>query len=119
MPSMSWAERLRCALANINLKTILESTGIPVAYHAFQDIELKDLPIIIYDEVSKRKFAADGIAYHVVRNYEIYLQEQYRNEQYENAIVDALTTAGIFVSEPSIEYSDDEKFYEITYEIEV
>ena len=92
----------------------LISTGIPVAYHAFQSRQ--EPPFIVYMTDGDNNFSADGRVYfsaHQIR-VELYTQEKDRSAeaQIEAAFADIFYTKGqIFI--------DSEGVYETIYEMEV
>lgn len=100
------------------LKQILASTGLPVAYLAFPADEEQDLPAICFRETGTNNFAADDRVYQKVSSFDIELYTTYKSPSTEALVEDALSDASI-VWEKSEEYLDAERCYEIIYEIEV
>lgn len=98
------------------LKTKLDAAGYPVSYSAVPLDEATARPYICYAETGTRTFTADGIAYYSRRVVSVRLYTETRNEAAEANVEAAL--AGLYWSK-GIEYLDDQKIYEITYEIEV
>ena len=100
------------------LKTILEGTGMPVAYYCWPEKKAPPLPYICYHSPESHNFAADGIVYYSADRVLIELYSRHRDTEAENKITEALTEAGIFW-ERSEEFLPDEKCFETIYECEV
>ena len=98
------------------LKTKLATTGIPVSYSSLPIDQATAKPYICYYQDSINPFAADGIVYYSTKVIIVRLYTEKRNELTEGLVETALT--GIFYTK-SISYLDDQKIYEITYQIEV
>lgn len=96
------------------LKAVLDSVGIPVAYRAFRKPQKP--PYICYLEVNSKNFAADGIVYFAARQMQIELYTANRDQELEDRVEAALSS---FYWGKSENYIDSEKCYQITYEIEV
>lgn len=94
--------------------TRLKSTGIPVAYRAFQSRQ--ELPFIVYLNDGDNNFSADGRVFfssHQIR-VELYTQEKDRSAE---AQIEA-AFADIFYTKDQI-FIDSEGVYETIYEMEV
>lgn len=104
------------------LATILESTGMPVAYYAFpvddQNNPPPDLPFIVYLVTGTNNFSADGIVYHCIQSVQIELYTELKSPENEALVENALTDAGIFWQR-SEAYIESEHCWEIIYSIEV
>lgn len=96
---------------------ILTDTGLPVAYQAFPADDPPDLPFIVYAEAYSVNFAADGIVYEPGRHINVDLLTRSITEGADE-VEEALTGAGIYW-ERTVEWLDDEKIFDITYEVEV
>ena len=96
------------------LKTILEETGIPVAYRFFT--ERQTPPFICYYVYDTDNVGADGGVYHEVSNVRVELYTELKNQELEKAVETALT--GFFYNKYET-YISTEKVYQIIYEIEV
>ena len=98
------------------LKTILDGTGLQVSYSSVPLDEAVRRPYICYSEQNRNQFAADGVVYWSQKVIAVKLYTDTRDEtseaKVENALKDEFWTKGI-------EFLDDQKLYEITYEIEV
>lgn len=106
-------------MSNAEIKTMLENiTGFSgkVAYRAFN--EPTELPFICYLEVSADNFNADNKAYFKRRLVDIELYTEYKDEEREALIENALD-AHELPFDKSEEYLQDENCYMITYTMEV
>lgn len=97
------------------LKTQLETTRLPVSFSSVP-LDTVTPPYVCYFQDSSNNFAADGIVYYSSKVIVVRLYTEKRNEETEALIEDALL--GIFYSK-SISFLDDQKIYEISYQIEV
>ncbi len=98
------------------LKTILDTTGLPVSYSSVPLDEAKRRPYICYSQEDTNPFSADGIVYYSAKVMSVKLYTDKRDEaaeaKVENAIKDIFyRKAPAFLS--------DQKIYEISYEFEV
>lgn len=97
------------------LKTLLDETKIPVSYSSVP-LEEKDRPYICFYQGQDRNFAADGIVYYARKVVTVNLYTDKR-EMATEAVVEAELQDMYYTK--SIEFLEDQKIYEITYEIEV
>lgn len=100
------------------IKTILEATGLPVAYRSFPEGGAPALPFLCYYSPYTNNFAADGVAYAIINHVNVELYTQVKDPTTEGKVEAALTGAGIYW-EKSETYLEDEKCLQILYEIEV
>lgn len=101
-----------------DVKTLLESTGLPVAYRSFPEGGAPALPFLCYYSPYTNNFAADGVAYAIINHVNVELYTQVKDPTTEGKVEAALTGAGIYW-EKSETYLEDEKCFQILYEIEV
>lgn len=101
-------------LSDIN--TLLESTGFPVTYRAWLIDMAPALPYICYLVSYSNNFGADDIVYHKINHIQIELYTQLKDLEAEGKVEQALSS---FYWEKTEQYIDDEKCYQIIYEIEV
>lgn len=100
------------------VKTLLESTGLPVVYRAFPEGDAPALPFVCYYSPYTNNFAADGVAYAIINHVNVELYTQVKDPTAEGKVEAALTGAGIYW-EKSETYLEDEKCFQILYVIEV
>lgn len=98
------------------LKTLLESTGLPVAYRAFPVGQAPDLPFICYLVEYSNNFDADNRVYYPINHITIELYTEFKSPESEALVETALQDV---CWEKTEDYLDDERCYEISYEIEV
>lgn len=98
------------------LKTLLESTGLPVAYRAFPVGKAPDLPFICYLVEYSNNFDADNRVYCPINHITIELYTEFKSPESEALVETALQD---ICWEKTEDYLDDERCYEISYEIEV
>ncbi len=99
-----------------DMKKILSSTGLPVAYRAFQEGEAPSLPFICFLVPGSNNFAADGCVYFKANRVQIELYTKYKDLESEGKVEEALSS---FFWEKTEEYIESEKCFQIVYELEV
>lgn len=98
------------------LMTLLESTGLPVAYYAFPENEAPPLPFICYLYPNSDNFSADGIVYQTFNHVLIELYTKVKQPKYE-AKVEAVLSS--FFWNKTENYIESEQCFQIVYEMEV
>ena len=98
------------------IKKLLETTGLPVAYRAFPVGNAPPLPFVCYLFSSTNNFNADDVRFTRLSTASPLLYTESKDPEAENAVETALKD---LCWEKSEEYLDDEQCYEIIYEIEV
>lgn len=101
------------------LFNILKQAGLPTAYRAFMENEDIVLPLIVFEESEPNVFAADGVPYYVSPVFEVELQNYERDLDIERTLENVLLSNELFFEKGKPQYDDGEKFYSITYRIEV
>lgn len=99
-----------------DLKTILGTVGIPVAYNAFPDEDPQKAPYICYRVLRDNNFVADGQIYVKADVIQIELYTKTKDVELEDKVENALSFC---VWSKEEEYIQEEKIYQIVYEIEV
>lgn len=97
------------------LKTLLETTRMPVSFSSVP-LDTVTPPYICYFQDSANNFAADGVVYYSRKVITIRLYTEKRNEDTETLVEEALSS--VFWTK-SVTFLDDQKIYEISYQIEV
>lgn len=100
------------------LLTILQSTGLPVAYLMWAPDRAPTPPYIIYFADDSRNFAADNVVYHGLTNFVIELYTDYKDPNTEQLIVDALTEADIYYSTTET-YIESEQLYQVVFRAQI
>ena len=98
------------------LAALLETTGLPVAYRAFPVGQAPPLPYLCYLCTGTNNFDADDRVYQVFQGVDVELYTATKRPDRESAVEAALSG---LCWEKTEEYLDDEKCYQIIYEIEV
>ena len=96
------------------LKTILDSTGYPVAYSHFQTEP--DTPYIVYSVSGSSNFMADDNVYKPIQNVDVELFTYKKDLEAEASIEDAFFNNKI-PFEKIETYISSEKLFQIIYEI--
>lgn len=99
-----------------DLCDLLKMVGIPFAFHHWKNPPV--MPYGVYFDDYSNNFAADGIAYQIIRHFIIELYVRQRDPELEEKIEAVLTGAGLFWDK-NVTYIDSERFYQIYYEIKV
>lgn len=94
--------------------TRLRSTGIPVAYHAFQSRQ--ELPFIVYLTDGDNNFSADGRVFFSSHQIRVELYTREKDLSAEAAVEAAFSD--IFYTKSQV-FVDSEGVYETIYEMEV
>ena len=90
------------------IKKLLETTGLPVAYRAFPVGNAPPLPFICYLFSSTNNFNADDVVYQVINRITIELYTESKAPEAENAVEAALKD---LCWEKSEEYLDAMRSY--------
>ena len=93
---------------------LLRSTGIPVAYRAFQSRQ--EPPFIVYLTDGDNNFSADGRVYFSTHKFRVELYTREKDLSAEAAVEAAFSD--IFYTKDQI-FIDSEGVYETIYEMEV
>ena len=96
------------------LAALLEATGLPVAYQAFRTRQ--DPPFLCYRFIYDVQFFADDEVYFSTGHYQVELYTSQKSPDTERAVEAALGDLGWDKTEA---YLDEERIYQIIYEIEV
>lgn len=102
----------------LELKTVLETSGMRVAFQAFPETDVPDMPFLTYSTPFTNNAFADDVVYKKINHVYVTLWTDKKDEAAELAVENALVEAGV-PWEYSQDYNDDEKCYETIYELEV
>lgn len=101
-------------------QTLLETTGLPVAYGRFTEEYIAQegvtLPFIVWMNESDDNFGADNVVHYVAHGIRIELYEEIRDPVTEGKVEAALKD--IYYTKDAV-YVEDERVYEIIYQTEV
>jgi hypothetical protein len=98
------------------VKTLLAATNIPVSFSSVPLDKTTARPYICFFQEQDANFAADGIVYYSRKVISVRLYTDTRDETNEAKVETALKD--LYWSK-SVEFLNDEKIYEVTYQIEV
>lgn len=101
-----------------DIKTMLKTTGFPVAYQSFPAEQCPEMPFIVWQETGTHNFGADNRVWSSARILQIDLFTAKRDEESEEILQNVLNNTDIFWTKET-GYDVDEKFTRITYECEV
>lgn len=94
---------------------LLDKTGLPVAYRSFNG-KTPQLPYICYLNPYDNNFSADGKVYSVAKHIQVELYTKLKDEAIEEKVKEALSE---FYYTRNEEYLQDEKCWQIIFELEV
>lgn len=97
---------------------MIKSTGLPVAYHHFEEGQSPNPPFVVYLYPGTNNFSADGGVYQGINQLDIELYTDKKDMQAEKRVETALKERGFFY-EKTESYIKSEKMYEVLYEMEV
>lgn len=104
-------------MINKELKTLLEKSGLPVAYHHFN--EATDPPFLVFLRTKNNNIPADDTVCVDVKNYDVELYTEKKDTETENAIEELFKSYDIFYNVTDEEYVESEKMYEVVYSIQI
>lgn len=97
---------------------LMEEMGIPYAYDHFAEGESPDPPFICFLYPREVEFGADNIVYHTFNALDIEVYTDIKDPELE-ARVEAVLTAHEFFYHKSEVWIEEEKMYEVLYELTV
>jgi hypothetical protein len=99
---------------------ILKSVGVPMAYNDFDGGEFTPdaTPYIAYLITGSNSFYADGVAYYTTTAYMATLYEDKVLSDTEKTLENAFTANDVTFAK-AYEWQEEEKYYKITYTMEV
>jgi len=98
------------------LKTVLESTGLPVAYRKFDARDVPDMPFLVYFFDHDNNFGADGEVFMPINRFQVQLLSEQKDIESEAKVEKALKFA--YWTKQEID-DDDESYCRVIYELEV
>ena len=94
----------------------LQTTGLRVAYRAFDESNVPEMPFLVYFFERSNNFSADGLVHQKIDHYQVQLFTKKKDPQTE-ALVEAALGFTFWQKEEFEE--DDEACSRIVYEVEV
>lgn len=101
-----------------DVKSMINSVGIPFAYYQFSEDTAKPTPFICFYFSGDNDFLADDVNYQKVRTLVVELYTDEKDFLLEETLEDVLT-ANEFVYSKSESYIDSEKMLMVTYTTDV
>ncbi len=98
------------------IKKMLESAGLPIAYRSFPDAAAPPLPFVCWMADGNDNFAADGGVYYAAKQISVELYTKYKDQATEDKLEKAMADV---VWSKTETYIDSERCYQINYEFEV
>lgn len=98
------------------VKTLIAGFGLPYAYYQFEEDTAKPPPFICFYYPSSSDFLADDSNYQKIRTLVIELYTDEKDFSLEETIETGLLTNGLVFTRAET-YLEDEKMFEVTYEI--
>ena len=99
-------------------KTLLDTTKMSVAYQHFDASNVPEMPFITYQEITSRNFLAEEKVYAKFRHMYVTLWTKEKDTTAEETMESTFDAADIPWAKNE-SYHEDERCYEITYEVEV
>ena len=98
--------------------SMLESIGLPLAYHHFEEGESPDLPFLIFYFPNTDNFGADDKVYQKVQILDIELYTDVKDPALEEQIESVLDGHEMYYDKDE-SWIASEKMYEVIYEMEI
>lgn len=98
------------------MKSVLESSGLPVAYLSFPEEDAPPLPFVCYYSTDTNPLFADASTFYATTAVIVELYTQFKSPDVEKNLESVLSSYHWKKSET---YIDTERCYMITYDIEV
>ena len=98
--------------------SMLESIGLPLAYHHFEEGESPEPPFLVFYFPNTNNFGADDKVYQKAQVLNIELYTDAKDPGLEEQVGSVLDAHGIFYDCDET-WIDSEKMYEVIYEMEI
>jgi len=100
------------------VKAMVEEMELPSAYHHFAEGESPDPPFLVFLFPGSDNFSADNVVYHKINRLNVELYTDKKDPVREETIEAVLDKYGIFYDKSEV-WIEDERLYEVLYEMEV
>lgn len=97
---------------------LAQETGLPYAYDHFVEGESPDPPFLIFLFPRSNNFSADGLVYFKINELHFELYTDAKQPDVEAEVEAVLDRHGLFYDKSEV-WIEDEKLYEVLYEMEV
>ena len=101
-----------------DIVTMLEETGLPLAYDHFAEGESPDPPFLLFLNPSDEVFGADNIVYQSFPEINVELYTDKKDPDLEKRIEDIFTRHEVYFLKTE-NWIDSEKLYEVLYELTI
>jgi hypothetical protein len=102
----------------MDIKAMIESLGLPIAYNHYAEGECPAPPFLAYLFPNSNNISADNIVWKSVTEVSLELYTEKKDRKTEQLVEGALTEHGIFWNKSEV-YIDSEKLYEVLYSFEM
>ena len=96
---------------------ILEQAGLPVAYHAYQEGNVPDLPYLVYFESSPIVSAADNTVNHQIKSVVVELAFEKKDEDSEERLEELWSSHELFFEAQEETFIETERLYVKPYTV--
>lgn len=96
---------------------ILEQAGLPVAYHAYQEGNVPDLPYLVYFESNPIVSAADNTVNHQIKLVVVELAFEKKDEDSEERLEELLSSHELFFEAQEETFIETERLYVKPYTV--
>lgn len=96
---------------------ILEQAGLPVAYHAYQEGNVPDLPYLVYFESNPIVSAADNTVNHQIRSVVVELAFEKKDEDSEERLEELWSSHELFFEAQEETFIETERLYVKPYTV--
>lgn len=96
---------------------ILEQAGLPVAYHAYQEGNVPDLPYLVYFESNPIVNAADNIVNHQIKSVVVELAFEKKDEDLEERLEELWSNHELFFEAQEENFIETERLYVKSYTV--
>ncbi|WP_089610087.1 hypothetical protein [Dehalobacterium formicoaceticum] len=100
----------------VDLYSLLQETGMPVAYHHFKEKQTPPYLVYMFDESDN--YEADNKTYHAINHYKVELYTVIKSPLIEGS-VEALFDANEIIYEKLEAYIESEDLYQVFYDITI
>lgn len=97
---------------------MVDEIGVPYAYDHFAEGESPDPPFICFLYPKDKEFSADNIVYHSFHELDIEVYTDRKDPELEQRVEAVLTAHEIFFHKSEV-WIEEEKLYEVLYEVTV
>lgn len=96
---------------------ILEQAGLPVAYHAYQEGNVPDLPYLVYFESNPIISAADNTVNHQIKSVVVELAFEKKDEDSEERLEELWSNHELFFEAQEETFIETERLYVKPYTV--